>query len=138
MTILVIGSVLVGAILGRFFKVLVLLPVFALTLAVALVRTAYLGHDLLHLALEFAVLVTSLQIGYAASLFSGAISAMLQRVKDPAIAHPSRNDSMAGTKRSHARRSSRQPNDSRQGSVAATRHAQGRAWNDGRSAKSRS
>ena len=36
--ILILGSVLLGAVLGRFFKVLVLVPACALVLAVVLVR----------------------------------------------------------------------------------------------------
>jgi hypothetical protein len=76
MSILIIGSVLAGAILGRFFKVLALLPVSAFVLVVVLVRTAYFEHGLLHMVLEFGVLTMSLQIGYFANL---ALSVTLQR-----------------------------------------------------------
>jgi hypothetical protein len=38
--ILILGSVLLGAVLGRFFKVLVLVPACVLVLAVVLVRSA--------------------------------------------------------------------------------------------------
>ena len=71
MTILIIGSVLLGAILGRFFKVLVLAPACALVLAVVLVKSADREHGLLRPLLEFAVLITSLQIGYVFGLVSG-------------------------------------------------------------------
>ena len=64
MAILILGSVLLGAVLGRFFKVLVLVPACALVLAVVLVRSADGEHGLLRALLEFAVLITSLQIGY--------------------------------------------------------------------------
>ena len=74
MTILIIGSVLLGAILGRFFKVLVLVPACALVLAVALVKSADGEHGLLRPLLEFAVLITSLQIGYVFGLVSHSMS----------------------------------------------------------------
>ena len=63
MIILIIGSLLLGAILGRFFNVLVLAPAFALSLAMVAASFAYFGHGLLRPLLEFAVLITSLQIG---------------------------------------------------------------------------
>ena len=59
MAILILGSVLLGAVLGRFFKVLVLVPACALVLAVVLVRSADGEHGLLRALLEFAVLITS-------------------------------------------------------------------------------
>ena len=64
MAILILGSVLLGAVLGRFFKVLVLVPACAFVLVVVLVRSADGEHGLLRPLLEFAVLITSLQIGY--------------------------------------------------------------------------
>ena len=74
MTILIIGSVLLGAILGRFFKVPVLAPAFALSLAMVVASSAYFGHSLLHALLEFVVLITSLQIGYVFGLVSHSMS----------------------------------------------------------------
>ena len=68
MTILIIGSVLLGAILGRFFKVLVLAPAFALSLAMVVASSAYFGHSLPRALLEFLVLITNLQIGYASGV----------------------------------------------------------------------
>ena len=73
MTVLLIGSVLLGALLGRFFKVLVLVPASAAVLIALLIQSASAWHGLLHLFLEFAVLVISLQIGYVAGLFSHLI-----------------------------------------------------------------
>jgi hypothetical protein len=70
MTILLIGSVLLGAALGRFFKVLVLVPACAFVLAAVLVRSADVEHGLLRPLLEFAVLITSLQIAYVLGLIS--------------------------------------------------------------------
>jgi hypothetical protein len=66
--ILIIGSVLLGAVLGRFFKVLVLVPACAFVLAAVLVRSANGEHGLLRPLLEFVVLITSLQIGYVFGL----------------------------------------------------------------------
>ena len=67
-TILIIGSVLLGATLGRFLKVLVLVPACAFVLAAVLVRSANGEHGLLRPLLEFVVLITSLQIGYVFGL----------------------------------------------------------------------
>ena len=68
MIILVIGGLLLGATLGRFFKVLVLVPACAFVLAAVLVRSANGEHGLLRPLLEFVVLITSLQIGYVFGL----------------------------------------------------------------------
>ena len=63
MTIVLIGSVLLGAVLGRFFKVWVLIPASAFVLAAVLVRSANGETGQLRPLLELAVLITSLQIG---------------------------------------------------------------------------
>lgn len=70
MAILLIGSVLLGAVLGRFFKVWVLVPACAFVLAAVLIRSADVQHGLLRPILEFAVLITSLQIAYVLGLIS--------------------------------------------------------------------
>ena len=77
----IIVSVLVGAILGRFFKVLVLIPAFALILTAVLGRAIYFEHGLLRPAWEFAVLIMSLQIGYVAIPISYVVMASLSRIK---------------------------------------------------------
>jgi ABC-type uncharacterized transport system permease subunit len=79
----IIGSVLVGAIFGQFFKVLVLIPAFALILTAVLGRAIYFEHGLLRPAWEFAVLITSLQIGYVAIPISYVVMASLRRIKRP-------------------------------------------------------
>ena len=79
MIILVIGSLLLGAILGRFFNVRVLAPAFALSLAMVVAGSAYFGHSLLRALLEFAVLITSLQIGYVSGVLSFLIPSVSQR-----------------------------------------------------------
>ena len=86
MAILLIGSVLLGAILGRFFKVWVLVPACALVLAAVLVRSADVEHGLLRPLVEFAVLITSLQIGYVSGLLSFFIPSVSQRQGKPARA----------------------------------------------------
>ena len=79
MTILIIWSVLLGAILGRFFKVPVLAPAFAVSLAMVAASSAYFGHSLPRALLEFVVLITSLQIGYVSGLLSHFIPSVWQR-----------------------------------------------------------
>ena len=79
MTIVLIGSVLLGAVLGRFFKVWVLIPASAFVLAAVLVRSAAVEHGLLRPLLEFAALITSLQIGYVSGLLSHSIPSVWQR-----------------------------------------------------------
>lgn len=79
MYILIIGSILLGATLGRFFKVLVLIPACAVTLAMVVASSAYFEHTLLRALLEVVVLLTSLQIGYVSGLFSSFIPSVWQR-----------------------------------------------------------
>jgi hypothetical protein len=79
LTILLIGSVLLGANLGRSFKVLVLIPACALTLAIIVANSAYFGHSLPRTLVEFVVLITSLQIGYISGLLSSLIPGVWQR-----------------------------------------------------------
>jgi hypothetical protein len=83
MAILVIWSVLLGAVLGWFFKVLVLVPACALVLAAVLVRSANLEHSLLRLLLEFGVLNATLLIGYVCGLLSSFIPSVSQRQGKP-------------------------------------------------------
>jgi hypothetical protein len=78
MAILLIGSVLLGAVLGRFFKVLVLVPVCALVFAAVLIKSADVEHGL-HPLFEFAVVIASLQIGYVSGLLSFFIPSVSDR-----------------------------------------------------------
>jgi hypothetical protein len=75
-----IGSVLLGAIFGRSFKVLVLAPVSLLILLTQTVRAYCFEDGILSLAAESAVLVTGLQIGYAAMAISTVTIVMLRRI----------------------------------------------------------
>jgi hypothetical protein len=72
MTVLIIWSLLLGATLGRFFKVLILVPASLTLLVAVVVKSFYLGHGLLHLAFEYAVLSASLQLGYVGALLLAA------------------------------------------------------------------
>jgi hypothetical protein len=79
--ILAFGSILLGTVFGRFFKVWVLVPACALTFAIVFASSAYYGHGLLSALLEFAVIATCLQIGYAFGLLSCVIRDGWQRLK---------------------------------------------------------
>jgi hypothetical protein len=62
-------SALVGALLGRFCNVLALLLTCILVLFIFIVRFAYAEYSLVRSLFEYAVLTTSLQIGYFLGLF---------------------------------------------------------------------
>jgi hypothetical protein len=86
--ILLIWSVLLGAVLGRFFKALVLVPACAFVLAAVLVRSVNGEHGLLRLLLEFAALITSLQFGYVFGLVSHLIPSVSGRRRTTATPAP--------------------------------------------------
>jgi hypothetical protein len=86
--ILFIWSFLLGAILGRSFKVLVLIPACAFVLAVVLVRSAAFEHGLLRPLHEFAALNAALQIGYVSSLITFFSPRASQRQENPAHVRP--------------------------------------------------
>jgi hypothetical protein len=75
---LIVGTVLFGAILARFFAVLVLIPACAVLLASVALQSAYLGHSWVGAVLEIIALITSLEIGYAIALFAPVILEILQ------------------------------------------------------------
>ncbi|WP_036260095.1 hypothetical protein [Methylocapsa aurea] len=87
MTILIIGGVLFGTILGRFFKVLILVPVSALAIVLVLAGPALAEHSLARALLEIFALITSLQIGYAAGVVSINIPVLSQNVRKSWTAH---------------------------------------------------
>ncbi|MGQ0445718.1 MAG: hypothetical protein ACT4O2_11490 [Beijerinckiaceae bacterium] len=88
MTNLFIVSVLLGAVLGRFFKVLVLVPVSAFILAATLVSPATIEGGLPRMLLEFALLNAGLQIGYLAGLLTFLIPSVSHGQGRPARARP--------------------------------------------------
>jgi hypothetical protein len=81
--ILAIGSVLLGTVFGRFFKVWVLVPVCALTFAIVFASSAYYEHGLLSALLEFVVIATCLQAGYASGLLLCVTRERWRRLKIP-------------------------------------------------------
>lgn len=88
MALLIIMSVVLGAVLGRFFKVLVLLPSCALIVAAVVDRSAALEHGLVRTILEIAILNAALQISYVCSLLTISTPEVSQRQGTPAHAPP--------------------------------------------------
>jgi hypothetical protein len=82
-TILAFGSILLGTVFGRLFKVWVLVPACALTFAIVFASSAYYGHGLPSALLEFAVIATCLQIGYVSGLVSCVARGGRRRLKIP-------------------------------------------------------
>jgi hypothetical protein len=78
MEILIAGGAIFGAVLGRFFKVLVLLPAYALAIALLLARREVAGFPLLHTLLGIGLLIASLDLGYVTGLISTDMSAAAQ------------------------------------------------------------
>jgi hypothetical protein len=72
---------MLGAFLGQFYKFFVLIPVIALIFAAEIVGATYCGCGLLRPLSHFALMATSLQIGYVAIPISYAVLDLLQSVK---------------------------------------------------------
>ncbi|MGA7384528.1 MAG: hypothetical protein WBW81_07510 [Methylocella sp.] len=83
MAILAIASVLLGTVLGRFFRVWVLVPICALTFAVVFASSFYYERGLLSALLEFTVMAACLQIGYASGCLSCVTRDSWRRHKMP-------------------------------------------------------
>jgi len=81
MEILITGGAFFGAVLGRFFKVLVLLPAGALAIALLLVKREVAGHTWLDFFLGIGLLIASLVLGYVAGLISTHISTAAQGIR---------------------------------------------------------
>jgi hypothetical protein len=62
----IFGSILLGAFLGQFCRVFVLLPIIAVVLASEFGKAFYFGLGLGRPLCEFALMSTSLQLGYVA------------------------------------------------------------------------
>ena len=82
MEILITGGAFFGAVLGRFFKVLVIMPAGALAIALLLVRREVAGHTLLDSFLGIGPLIASLELGYVTGLISTDISAAAQGIRE--------------------------------------------------------
>ncbi len=81
MIVSVMAAILAGAALARFYNVLILIPAFALILAVVVGMEFYLNVGLIRAALEFALLIASLQIGYVALPISYVVMAPFQQTR---------------------------------------------------------
>jgi len=79
--IAIVGSLMLGAFLGQFYKYFVLVPVIALIAAAELAGAVYYGYGLLRPLWHFALMATSLQIGYVAIPISYAVLDLLQSVR---------------------------------------------------------
>lgn len=66
MSVLIIGGVLSGIVLGQFFKWFVLFPAFGFATIVALSNPLHVDSSLWGLFLALLALITSLQVGYIA------------------------------------------------------------------------
>jgi hypothetical protein len=95
MEILTTGGAFFGAVLGRFFKVLVLIPASALAIGLFLVRREVTGYTLFDTFLGIGLLIASLEVGYVTGLISTDISAAAQgfrgflaRSRPPASSRP--------------------------------------------------
>jgi hypothetical protein len=82
MAILITGGAFFGAVLGRFFKVLVLIPAGALAIALLLVKREITGHPLLDSFLGIGLLIASLVLGYVMGLISTDVSAAAQGIRE--------------------------------------------------------
>ncbi|QBR71748.1 hypothetical protein CU048_11230 [Beijerinckiaceae bacterium] len=81
MEILVIGGVLFGTVLGRVFKVLILLPAGLLAIILIAINCTLVGHTLLEGLLQTILLITSLEVGYVTGLVSTNLPALAQGLR---------------------------------------------------------
>jgi hypothetical protein len=82
-TSLIIASMLLGTVFGRFLKVWILIPACALTFAIVAARSAYYQLGLLNVLFEFTVIAACLQTGYAHGCLSGLIPCRSRRLEIP-------------------------------------------------------
>jgi hypothetical protein len=78
METLIIGGAFFGAVLGRFFKVLVLMPAATLAIALLLLKREVAGPTMLDFFLGIGLLIASLELGYVTGLISTDISVVTQ------------------------------------------------------------
>ncbi len=83
MIILAIGSVLLGTVFARFFKVWVLVPACALTFAIVVASSVYYQHGLASALLEYSMIATCLQIGYVSGCLSYVVGDRWRRLEIP-------------------------------------------------------
>lgn len=90
MSILVVGGVLFGTILGRFFKIFILVPASALAVVLLLATPSAADNSWWESLLEIGILVTSMQIGYVVGLVTG-IPSLLENTRGTWEQRASRN-----------------------------------------------
>ena len=83
MGILVVGGILVGMVLGQFFKYAVLIPACGIAVILVLTSPVHLENSLLDWFLKAAVVTASLQLGYVVGLFGRSFHSKLKRSKKP-------------------------------------------------------
>lgn len=81
MEILIAGGAFLGAVLGRAFKVVILVPASAFLMALLLMETGFTGSPVLSSFAELALLIASLELGYVTGLISTDISAAMQGLR---------------------------------------------------------
>jgi hypothetical protein len=81
MDILVIGSVLIGILLARFFTVYVLFPACIFAIVLVLVSPSHGLNGPWWTILEIAAAITSIQLGYGAGLILQGMPTSLQRFR---------------------------------------------------------
>jgi ABC-type transport system involved in cytochrome c biogenesis permease subunit len=72
MGVIIVGGVLFGTLLGRFFKIFILVPASALAIVLVLVSPTSAETSWWQSLLEIIVLITSLQVGYFVGLVTGS------------------------------------------------------------------
>lgn len=90
MTSAIIGGLLIGAVLGRFYRTLILLPSSALAFAAVMAISFLHDHHLWHAVANFVVLAMCMQAAFALTQLLRAIPGMWRRSKtaSAALRHP--------------------------------------------------
>lgn len=98
MEILITGAAFFGAVLGRSFKVLILIPAGAFAVVLLLVKRDFAGPALFDSFAGIALLIASLELGYLVGLASTDIASAGQgfrefwiRPRHPASPRPARH-----------------------------------------------
>ncbi|HET6375619.1 MAG TPA: hypothetical protein VFF88_06185 [Methylocella sp.] len=90
MTSAIIGGLLIGAVLGRFYRALILLPSSALAFAAVMALSIFHDHHLWRAVANFVVLAMCMQAAFALTQLVRAIPGMWRRSKtaSAALRHP--------------------------------------------------
>ncbi|WP_026605693.1 hypothetical protein [Methylocapsa acidiphila] len=81
MGVLFIGGLLFGTVLGRSFKVLILIPTCGLAVALLLAAPTSSAQSPMQLFLDIVLLVTGLQFGYFVGMFSTTVASVSQAIR---------------------------------------------------------